>query len=48
MDGGAWQATVHGITESDIPECTHAHTNTHTHTIKIRENIDPASATELT
>ena len=33
MDRGAWQATVHGVTESDITKqlaCTHTHSNTHT------------------
>ena len=33
---GAWQATVHGITESDTTEQlsagAHTHTHTHTHT----------------
>ena len=32
---GAWQATVHRVTKSDITEhacmCTHTHTHTHTH-----------------
>ena len=36
MDRGAWQATVHGIRESDMTEHpsvhVHAHTHTHTHT----------------
>ena len=30
MDRGAWQATVHGVT--DRAEHTHTHTDTHTHT----------------
>ena len=35
---GTWQATVYGIAESDMTECTHVHahaymhTHTHTHT----------------
>ena len=29
VDRGAWRATVHGITESDMTE--HIHTHTHTH-----------------
>ena len=35
MDRGAWWATVHGVTESDMIEhmCTHTHTHTHTHNI---------------
>ena len=33
MYRGAWQATVHGITELDRTEqLTHTHTHTHTHT----------------
>ena len=36
MDRGAWQATVHGVTELDTNEYlsarTHTHTYTHTHT----------------
>ena len=32
MDRGAWQVTVHGVTESDMTERTHTHTHTHTHT----------------
>ena len=31
MDRGAWQATVHRATESDMTERTRAHTHTHTH-----------------
>ena len=27
MDRGAWQATVHRVAESDMPELTHAHTH---------------------
>ena len=30
MDRGAWQATFHGVTESDMTD-THTHTHTHTH-----------------
>ena len=30
-DRGAWQATVHGATKSQIQLSTHAHTHTHTH-----------------
>ena len=33
MDGGAWWATVHGVTESDTTELTLTHTHTHTHTV---------------
>ena len=36
MDGGAWWATVHGVTESETTEPlthTHIHTHTHTHTV---------------
>ena len=32
MDRGAWWATVHGVTESDMTN-THTHTHTHTHLI---------------
>ena len=32
-DGEAWWAAVHGVTESDMTECTHTHTHTHTHTV---------------
>ena len=39
MDGGAWWATVHGVTKSQAQlkglstrVCTHTHTYTHTHT----------------
>ena len=31
MNRGAWQATVHGVTESDMTEHTYTHTHTHTH-----------------
>ena len=32
MDGGAWRATFHGVTESDTTEqLTHTHTHTHRH-----------------
>ena len=34
MARGAWSATGHAITESDLTEHTHAHTHTHTHTHK--------------
>ena len=29
VDRGAWWATVHSVTESDITEHTHTHTHTH-------------------
>ena len=29
MDRGAWGATVHGVTELDMTEPTHAHTHAH-------------------
>ena len=32
MDGGAWQATVHGVTKTETQLSVHAHTHTHTHT----------------
>ena len=35
MDRGAWQATVHGVTDIDTTEQlthTYIHTHTHTHT----------------
>ena len=33
MERGAWQATVHGVAESDMTESTH--TQTHTHTFEL-------------
>ena len=36
MDGGAWWATVHGVTKSQTRLKrlnTHTHTHTHTHTV---------------
>ena len=30
---GAWQAAVHGVTESDMTEHTHTHTHTRSHLI---------------
>ena len=32
IDRGAWQATVHGVTNKHKSECTKTHTHTHTHT----------------
>ena len=32
MDREAWQATVHGVTQSQTQLSTHTHTHTHTHT----------------
>ena len=32
VDRGAWRATVHGITESDMTEHMNTYTHTHTHT----------------
>ena len=36
MDRGTWQAIVHGVSESDMPEqlSTHTHTHIHTHTLR--------------
>ena len=41
MDRGAWWATVHEVSESEVTECmhvhahtcTHIHTHTHTHAV---------------
>ena len=30
MDRGAWQATMHGVSELDVTEHVHARTHTHT------------------
>ena len=30
MDRGTWQAIVHGVSESDMPEQLSTHTHTHT------------------
>ena len=35
MDRGAWWATVHGVTESDMTN-THTHTHTHTHSFNLK------------
>ena len=35
MDRGAWQATVHGIIESDMTEYTHTHTHIYHSALKI-------------
>ena len=32
MDGGAWWATVHKVTQSQTQLSTHTNTHTHTHT----------------
>ena len=38
MDRGAWWATVHGVIEANLTECTHAHT--HTQNVRINtENL---------
>ena len=41
IDRGAWQATVHGVTNKHKSECTktHTHTHTHTHTRKAIEQL---------
>ena len=42
VDRGAWWATVHGVTESDMTkQLTHTrtHTHTHTHTRMLRMNL---------
>ena len=31
MDRGASKATGHGVTKTEVTECTHTHTHTHTH-----------------
>ena len=34
MDREAWQATVHGVTQSQTQLSTHTHTHTHTHRLR--------------
>ena len=38
MDRGTWQATVHGVEESDMSECVCVYTHTHTHTHTLAES----------
>ena len=39
MDGGAWQATVHGVTKSQT-RLSDSHTHTHTHDCLIMVNFE--------
>ena len=42
MDRGAWQVTVHGVTDTDtVEQLTDTHTHTHTH------DLEPPPATSM-
>ena len=48
VDRGDWQATIHGVAESDMTEHTHAHTHTdHTAYLKSHNSYSPGQLSTI-